>query len=327
MPDFDDNGGLGGGGRGEREPRPFDPLFDHWADEEPTAATPAPHDDLFALDPVASERAEEEYDWYRPYTPTAVDYPRRAHPLYEQRLTELQRRLRAETITIPAPQRRWAVTARELAETLVLAVLIFLAVRASFQNFRVEGASMQPSLEDGEYLIVNKLSYAELDVGFLDFLPFVGSDDDEGSDYLWGKPDRGDVVVFVSPTSTDRDFIKRIIGLPGDTITIDDSNGEVTVNGVLLDEPYIQGVTRCNGSSCQHHLPAAGSAESFERCGSSECYFVMGDNRLNSSDSRLGWLVPKENIIGKALITYWHQGGPRLDLAPNHSVGSAEEAD
>lgn len=323
MADFDDNGGLRDGGGGDREPRPFDPLFDSWADEEPSEGTPELYDDLFSVAPAPPDDTEE-YDWYKPYTPSADDYPHRSHPVYEERLTELQRRLRAETMVIPTPQRRWSVTVRELAETLLLAVLIFLAVRASFQNFRVEGASMQPSLENGEYLIVNKLSYAELNVGFLDFLPFISSSD--GSDYLWGKPERGDVIVFVSPTSPDRDFIKRIIGLPGDTVTINENEGEVKVNGVVLEEPYIQGTTRCNNSVCEHHIPAAGSAEAYERCGSSECYFVMGDNRLNSTDSRFGWLVPKENIIGKALITYWHQGGPELDLAPNHSVGSAEEA-
>jgi signal peptidase I len=322
MADFDDNDPRGGGG-GERKPRPFDPLFGAWEDEEPSGDTFQAHDDLFDIAPAAGEE-DEEYDWYRPYTPVADDYPHRTHPAYEERLTELQRRLRTETIVVPT-ERRWSVTVRELAETLLLAVLIFLAVRASFQNFRVEGASMQPSLEDGEYLIVNKLSYAELDTGFLDFLPFIGSDDD-GSDYLWGHPERGDVIVFVSPTSPDRDFIKRIIGLPGDTITIDNDEGTVMVNGVLLDEPYIQGTTRCNGE-CQNLIPAAGTPESFERCGSTECYFVMGDNRMNSSDSRLGWLVPKENIIGKALITYWHEGGPEFDLAPNHAVGEAREAE
>ena len=207
----------------------------------------------------------------------------------------------------------------------MLALLIFLAVRASFQNFKVEGASMEPSLENGEYLIVNKLSYAQLDTGFLDWLPFIGGDS-EGPEYLWGGPSRGDVVVFAAPTSTSRDFIKRIIGLPGDEIVIDAVKGEVRINNVLLDEPYIQGRTNC-GSECEFDIPAAGSQESFDTCGSSECYFVMGDNRQNSSDSRQGWLVPKENIIGKTLITYWDDGGPELDLAPNHSVGEAEEAE
>jgi signal peptidase I len=323
MADFDDDAGVGGGGGERRTPRPFDPLFDPWPREREPAPAARAHDDLFDLAPVSeAEETDAGFQWYRPYTPGADDYPHRYQPAYEERLTELQRRLREETLTLPHPERRWVVTVRELAETLLLAVLIFLAVRASFQNFRVEGASMQPSLEDGEYLIVNKLSYAQLDTGILDWLPFVS--DNGGSDYIWGKPTRGDVIVFRAPTATDRDFIKRIIGVPGDTIIIHEESGEVEVNGTVLAEPYIQGATRCNGE-CEIHVPASGTDEALERCGSEECYFVMGDNRQNSSDSRQGWLVPKENIIGKALITYWHQGGPELDLAPNHSVSQAEE--
>jgi signal peptidase I len=323
MAELDDNDGVGGGG-GDQPPYPYDPLFNPWS-EEPASAPPSAHDDLFALAPVTGPaREEEEYNWRRPGTPVAGDYPHRYQPEYQERMTELQRQLRDGTLTVPHTERRWVVTVRELAETLLLAVLIFLAVRASFQNFRVEGASMQPSLEDGEYLIVNKLSYAQLDTGMLDWLPFIGSSDGD-ADYIWGKPGRGDIVVFRAPTQVERDFIKRIIGLPGDTVLIDQNTGEVRVNGEPLSEPYIQGRTNCN-TLCEYHIPAAGSDEAYDRCGSAECFFVMGDNRLNSSDSRQGWLVPRENIIGKALITYWHQGGPELDLAPNHSVGMAEEA-
>ncbi|HEY5639250.1 MAG TPA: signal peptidase I [Dehalococcoidia bacterium] len=323
MAEFDDNEGAGGGRKRREEGtrRSFDPLFEPWGEREDEPSSRA-HDDLFDFSPV--EAAEEEIDWRKPYRPAGDGYPDRRHPTYEERLTELQRRLRSDTLVLPRQESRWAVTVRELAETLLLALLIFLAVRASFQNFKVEGASMQPSLEDGEYLIVNKLSYAQLDTGFLDWLPFIGGDSD-GPEYLWSKPSRGDVIVFASPTSTDRDFIKRIIGVPGDTVAIGESSGSVRVNGALLYEPYIQGRTTC-GSACVYDIPEAGSQEAFDTCGSSECYFVMGDNRQNSSDSRQGWFVPKENVVGKALITYWHQGGPELNLAPNRSLGEAEEA-
>lgn len=323
MAEFDDNEGAGGGRKRREEGtrRSFDPLFEPWGEREDEPFSRA-HDDLFDFSPV--EAAEEEIDWRKPFRPAGDGYPDRHHPTYEERLTELQRRLRSDTLVLPRQESRWAVTVRELAETLLLALLIFLAVRASFQNFKVEGASMQPSLEDGEYLIVNKLSYAQLDTGFLDWLPFIGGDSD-GPEYLWSKPSRGDVIVFASPTSTDRDFIKRIIGVPGDTVAIGESSGSVRVNGALLYEPYIQGSTTC-GSACVYDIPEAGSPEAFDTCGSSECYFVMGDNRQNSSDSRQGWLVPKENVVGKTLITYWHQGGPELNLAPNHSLGEAEEA-
>ena len=220
-------------------------------------------------------------------------------------------------IAIPRPERRWLVTARELVETLLLAVLIFLAVRASFQNFRVEGASMQPSLQDGEYLIVNKLSYAEIDMSIFDWLPFYDADE-QSVNHIWDSPSRGDIIVFQAPTSTSRDFIKRIIGLPGDTVEINESTGEVSVNGEPLPEPYIQGQTTCS-ATCMREIPEANTPESQADCGSNACYFVLGDNRQNSSDSRQGWLVPEENIIGKALITYWHEGNLDVNLAPNHS--------
>ena len=205
-----------------------------------------------------------------------------------------------------------------------MAALIFLAVRGSFQNFKVEGHSMDPSLADGEYLIVNKLTYAQVDLGFLDFLPFFDAGDDPVH-YLWGSPDRGDVIVFRAPTSPERDFIKRIIGLPGDTVAIDQTTGQVSVNGSPLTETYILGTTSCS-QACEWTVPEANTEESQERCGSDDCYFVLGDNRQNSSDSRQGWLVPKENIVGKALITYWHEGSPEINLAPNHSVGITDEA-
>ena len=227
-------------------------------------------------------------------------------------LTELRRRLRQETIVVPRRPRIWSVTIREMAETLLLAILIFLAVRASMQNFRVEGQSMQPSLDNGEYLIVNKLTYSQIDLSLFDWIPFF----DSGANpvhHLWATPHRGDVIVFRAPTSPDRDFIKRIIGVPGDVVEIEGTTGKVMVNGESLDEPYITGKTTCQSACGPWQVP--------ERA-----YFVMGDNRQNSSDSRQGWFVPEENIIGKALITYWHDGNPELDLAPNHKVSLADEA-
>ena len=102
----------------------------------------------------------------------------------------------------------------------------------------------------------------------------------------------------------------------------------VTVSGKTLDEPYIQGKTYCTQSStptCTFNVPPADSDAARDACGSDECYFVMGDNRQNSSDSRGGWFVPRENIIGKTLITYWNDGSPNIDLAPNHSITYGDE--
>jgi len=321
---------LNGATDADLEPTPavpaYDPLFSDWG--EPPAAEAAQIDDIFAWAPAAMPAEADEYEFTR-YSPSAAPtapFPDRFQPEYEERLTELQRRLRAETVVLPK-ERQWGVTIRELAETLILAALIFLAVRASFQNFRVEGASMEPSLQDGEYLIVNKLTYAELDMSSFNWLPFFDAGDKDVH-HLWNDPNRGDVIVFRAPTSPNRDFIKRVIGLPGDTVEIDSTSGTVTVNGAQLQEPYIQGRTACTQSAkptCTWNVPPAGSAAAHDTCGSDECYFVMGDNRQNSSDSRGGWLVPRENIIGKTLITYWNEGSPNIGLAPNHTITSAND--
>jgi len=217
-------------------------------------------------------------------------------------------------IAVPRPQMRWAVTLRELTETLLLAGLIFLAVHVSMQNFKVEGASMEPSLDNGEYLIVSRLAYAEIDLSIFDWVPFFDAGDNPVH-HLWSSPARGDVIVFRSPTSPgfERDFIKRIIGVPGDVVEIDRETGVVRVNEQMINEPYIRGKTNCSSSCGPWVVP--------ERS-----YFVMGDNRNNSSDSRQGWFAPEGNIIGKALITYWYDGSPELDLAPNHEVSFISEA-
>ncbi len=299
----------------------FDPLFssDWDTSEPPVTRREAADDYLFEFGPTPA--IEEPYSFQRL---TTERYPDRYAPEYAERMTELQRQLRESTIVVPKPERRLGVTLRELAETLLLAALIFLAVRASFQNFRVQGGSMQPSLEDGEYLIVNKLNYAELDLGFLDPLPFFDSGANPIRE-LWDDPNTGDVIVFAAPTSPERDFIKRVIGTPGDTVEINPGTGEVSVNGTIIAEPYIQGSTAC-GESCIYRVPDKNSGEAHDTCGSDECYFVMGDNRQNSSDSRQGWMVPRENIIGKAMITYWHRGGPNIGLAPNENVEDADDA-
>lgn len=325
MATFDDQDGVPEAESKRRHAATYDPLFGEWETTQNGPQKATHHDDLFSWEPPRSAEDEQAVSRYTPRTyPPA--FPDRYQEGYAERLTEVQRRLREETVVMPK-ERRWVVTVRELAETLMLAALIFLAVRASFQNFRVEGASMEPSLQNGEYLIVNKLTYAQLDTGFLDFLPFFDSGNDARHE-LWNKPNRGDVVVFRAPTNPNRDFIKRIIGLPGDTVIIDSETGGVQVNGKALSEPYIQGRTQCTQSNtrvCTFNVPPAGSGASFDECGSEECYFVMGDNRQNSSDSRGGWLVPRENIIGKTLITYWNEGSPNIGLAPNRSITYGDE--
>jgi len=283
---------------------PYDPLVEPWND----AASAS----------IAAYRLSQrqEGDALRPSAApsyTAQPYPR------DDQLRELRRRLREGTVVVPRRRRTWSVTAQELVETLLLAVLIFFAIGGipgrdggTIQNFKVEGASMEPSLDSGEYLIVNKLTYAEIDLSIFDWLPFFDSGDNPVH-HLWDTPSRGDVIVFRAPTNLSRDFIKRIIGVPGDTVEIDRDAGTVKLNGEVIEESYIQGKTTCSSSCGPWVVP--------ERA-----YFVMGDNRQNSSDSRQGWFVPEENIIGKALITYWKDGSPALDLAPNHKVSITSEA-
>ncbi len=335
----DDDEDAGGAEDAAGSPPDFDPLLSPWeASPAPAAAFAFEDGDELAssawhaYDLPLKELAGGDEPWWEapgsggPYSPQRQPswYPEPHHQPYGEQSPGGQSQLRAGTIALPRPERRWLVTFREVAETLLLAALIFLAVRASFQNFKVDGHSMDPSLADGEFLIVNKLTYAEIDLGMFDFLPFFDAGDNPVH-YLWGSPDRGDIIVFRAPTSPDRDFIKRIIGLPGDTVEINQTSGEVRVNGAPLTEHYIQGSTQC-AQSCTWTVPKANSAESRQTCGSNSCYFVLGDNRQNSSDSRQGWLVPKENIVGKALITYWHEGSPELQFAPNHSVGIVGEA-
>lgn len=203
----------------------------------------------------------------------------------------------------PGRGRRWFVLGRELVETLLLALLIFLAVRSAVQNFKVEGDSMLPSLENGQYIIVNKLAYAQIDLSKFDWIPFFDPGDNPVH-HLFGTPERGDVIVFRSPTNPDRDFIKRVIGVPGDTVEI--RSGVVYVNNEPLVEPYISGKTSC---PCGPWEVAPGT------------YFVLGDHRNNSSDSRVIGAIPEENIIGKALFSYWPLS--EVGLAPNHSVSFA----
>ncbi|MFN0095207.1 MAG: signal peptidase I [Dehalococcoidia bacterium] len=201
----------------------------------------------------------------------------------------------------PAKSRaRGKVVVRELVETGLLAILVFLAVRASFQNFKVDGTSMFPTLEDGQFLIVNKLVYSEVDVEKLSrFIPFLDAGDDPKRNVFHG-PQRGEIVVLQDPRKPDTDLIKRVIGLPGDTIEIID--GKVYINDYYLEEPYIKRTWHYTGPRTV--IPPGH-------------FFVMGDNRDNSLDSRspLVGLVPEELMIGKAFVSYWPSSV--IGLAPN----------
>lgn len=167
---------------------------------------------------------------------------------------------------------------REIVETLLLAALIFFLVRLIVLNFRVDGESMLPNLDDGQMLLVNRNAYQFFDIGGTRYYPF-------------DPPERGDVVVFDPPANSEKPYIKRIIGLPGEEITF--GQGQVFVNGIPLDEDYIQDRTRCGRTDeCDVVVPE-------------DHVFVLGDHRTNSSDSRVFGVVPIENMVGKAWLSYW----------------------
>lgn len=154
---------------------------------------------------------------------------------------------------------------QDVLETLLLAVIMFLIINTLTGRYQVHGQSMEPNLHDGQYLLASKATY-------------------------WlHPPERGDIVVLRPPESQGGDvpYVKRIIGLPGDRIEIYDQR--VWVNGIALDEPYIQAQPAYQGSW---------QVEEGE-------YFVLGDNRNQSSDSHAWGLLPQEHIVGKAIFSYW----------------------
>ena len=177
---------------------------------------------------------------------------------------------------------------KELLEAAMIGMVLFIAIQAALVNFRVEGSSMQPTLLPGHYLMVNKLVYFQLDTHRLGMIIPFWQPTDPGEVYLGRTPRRGDVVVFDYPEDPRRQFVKRVIGEPGDRISIDD--GRVSVNGTPLGEPYL---TQLGRSSM--HTVALDDDE----------YFVMGDNRRGSQDSRHWGPLPSDHIIGKVWAVYW----------------------
>lgn len=157
----------------------------------------------------------------------------------------------------------WKRFLLDILETLVLAVVLFFGINAVSARVRVDGFSMRPTLQDGEYILINKLAYK------------------------LGEPMRGDIVVFVFPMNPEEDLIKRIIGLPGDTISV--QGGVLSINGVAIDEPYINAPPAYSGTW---------------QVAEGELY-VLGDNRNDSRDSHQWGLLPVENVIGRAVLIYW----------------------
>jgi len=173
---------------------------------------------------------------------------------------------------------------REVIETIVLTLLMFLVINLAVQNFDVDGHSMEPNLHDQERLMVDKWTY------------------------LFHPPARGDVVVFVAPPNPSLDYVKRIIGLPGDVITI--HNTTVIVDGVTLNDTFVKPANQGNPFAEKHIENMVVPPND---------YFVLGDNRGDSSDSRDWGFLPRKNIIGRAALIYWPLGQDNDGLLPNVS--------
>lgn len=159
---------------------------------------------------------------------------------------------------------------REVIETILLTLLVFTVVKVTVQPYRIDGPSMEPGLHTNEYVLVNLLAYR------------------------FGSPQRGDVIVFHPPIDPSEQYIKRVIGIPGDTVTI--TATEVFVDNVELKEPYVYPLAPGEFGSTtilsQVKIPAGE-------------YFVLGDHRDNSTDSRVFGPVKAQNIIGKAEFVLW----------------------
>lgn len=186
---------------------------------------------------------------------------------------------------------RWQKVLKEYVEALAVALVLALFIRTFVvQAFKIPSESMVSTLLVGDHLLVNKFQYG-VKLPFLDRIVIPVSD-----------PKRGDVIVFEYPEDRDLDYIKRIIGLPGDTVELKDN--VVFVNGQALDEPY----KRIESKGMGMGRPNFGPVKVPEGH-----YFVMGDNRDHSQDSRF-WredkrFVPRDHIRGKAWLLYWSWDG------------------
>jgi signal peptidase I len=194
-------------------------------------------------------------------------------------------------------------TVREYFESIVIAVVFALFIRTFVvQAFKIPTGSMENNLLIGDHLLVNKFVYG----------PTLSSL--ERALLPMAEIHRGDVVVFKYPEEPERDFIKRVIGVPGDTIEIE--GRKVNVNGTVLEEPYAHYLQPIVNPSELHEVTSYDVRQRYGPVTVPEHhYFVMGDNRDNSQDSRYWGFLPRENVKGRALVIYWSYESPQDEFA------------
>jgi signal peptidase I len=192
-------------------------------------------------------------------------------------------------------------TVREYFESIVIAVILALFVRTwVFQAFKIPTGSMEQNLLIGDHLLVNKFMFGPTATGLeRRLLPVADIT-------------RGDVVVFKYPEEPERDFVKRVIGLPGETLEV--RRKRVYINGQRIDEPYVFYLQPPSDEASPHE---SGAFDLREQYGPvvipPDSYFMMGDNRDNSQDSRYWGFLPRSYVKGKALMVYWSFESERED--------------
>jgi signal peptidase I len=179
-------------------------------------------------------------------------------------------------------------TFREYAEAIIVALVLALIIRTFVvQAFKIPSGSMEPTLEIGDHILVNKFIYGIK-------IPFTSI-----NLFPWESPQRGDVMVFIYPLEPEKDFIKRVIGVAGDTVRI--VNKKLYINGVEVSDPH--------AVYKEDTILPGGDAQKRDNFGPVTVpkgnLFVLGDNRDRSLDSRFWGFVPLEDVKGKAFIIYW----------------------
>jgi signal peptidase I len=170
----------------------------------------------------------------------------------------------------------------EIVKFMVLTALMYGMINLVMQSYDIQGPSMEPTLHNQERVIVDKLSYT------------------------FHSPTRGDVIIFRAPPNPSLDYIKRVVAIPGDVITVEGTT--VEVDGVTLREPYVESERQGNPYKAI-----------INRVVPPNDYFVMGDDRIDSSDSRDWSFVPRGNIIGRAALVYWPLGADNDGMLQNYA--------